>query len=387
MRKLIIGILIIAVMVGGGLLLLKRIQEMRKKDKNKNAVAEKFIPVITQEIIRTDMVETASTFGSIKAINQVDVYTKVSGRVIELLVKNGETVREEDTLAILETSAIEAQMRQAVSAHESAQAQLKQLKISIANAEKELSRIQELHKEGAVSDSRRDQVETQYKTSLAQKEAIEAQIRQLDATLELANINYTEAHIGAPISGIISQRYIDLGDMVTPQRPVFTIIQTEKVKATAAIPENIIARVIVDKTPAIITVDAYPNKNFDGLVTYVSPAVDPRSRSLDIEIELDNKNVLLKAGMFCRIELMLEQKKNVIAVSKDMLVYNLAGNDIQDYALFVVQGNKAKKIVVKTGIYSKGLVEIKEGLMEGDKVITTVGSHLFDGCKIEIVNK
>ncbi|MFH1227242.1 MAG: efflux RND transporter periplasmic adaptor subunit, partial [Planctomycetota bacterium] len=266
MKKLIIGALIIAVMVGGGLLLVKRIQEMREKDRNKNIASEKLIPVITQEIVRTDMIETTSTFGSIKALNQVDIYTKVGGRVEELLAKSGETVREGDTLAILETSAIEAQIIQALSARESAQAQLKQLKINISNAEKELSRIQELHKEGAVSDSRRDQAETQYKASLAQREMIEAQIKQFGALLELAQINSEEAHISAPIAGVISQHYIDVGDMVTPQKPVFTIIQVERVKATAAIPENIVARVWAGKTPAIITVDAYADKNFDGTV-------------------------------------------------------------------------------------------------------------------------
>ncbi|MFH1226394.1 MAG: efflux RND transporter periplasmic adaptor subunit [Planctomycetota bacterium] len=386
MKKLIIGILIIAIVAGGGFLLIKRISDMREKNKNKDIAVEKLIPVITREITRTDMVETVSNFGTMQAINQVDIYTKISGRVEELLVKSGESVREGDTLAILETSAIEAQIIQAASAQESAQAQLKQLKINIDNSEKELARIRELYKAGAVSDSRRDQAETQFKASMAQQEAIEAQIKQLDATMELTRINYEEAQISAPISGVISQRYIDVGDMVTPMKPVFTVIQTERVKVAAAIPENIAARVLVNKTPAAISLDAYPGKNFEGIVSYVSPAVDTRSRSLDIEIELDNKDGLLKAGMFCRVELMLEQKNNVIAVPKDVLVYDLSGNDIKNYAVFVVRGNLAKKIVVKIGIYSKGMIEIKEGLMEGDRIITTVGPQIFDGCKVEVVD-
>ncbi|MEW6027615.1 MAG: efflux RND transporter periplasmic adaptor subunit, partial [Planctomycetota bacterium] len=324
--------------------------------------------------------------GTIKAINHVDIYTKISGRVDELKAKSGDEVKAGDILAVLEHSAIKAQTEQAAASLDAAGAQLKQLQINLANLRKELDRVSELSKEGAVSESRKDQIETQYNALLAQKEALEAQTRQLDAVLQQAKINLQEANIRASISGIVSQKYIDIGDMVTPQKPVFTVIQADTVKITASIPETILSRVKAGQTHAMVIADAYPDKTFDGVVTYVAPAVDPRTRTLEIEIEMNNPGRILKAGMFARVELILDTKKAIIAIPKDLIVYEILGNG-KEYAVYTVKDNLAKKVRVVTGIYSKGLVEIKEGLAQGDTVITSVGPHIFDGRKVEVVNE
>lgn len=386
MKKLIIGLIIIGLVAGIGLVTMKRIKDLKEKTAQTNNT-ERIVPVLVQEITRTDLKETASFFGTVKAMNQIDVYTKVSGRVEELDVEAGEPVTEGDVLAVLEHSAIEAQIAQATAGLEAASAQLKQVEINSDNLKKELKRITALSKEGAVSESRKDQIETQYKASLAQADAIEAQTRQLTAVLEQANINRNEAHIQAPITGVVSQRYVDLGDMVTPQRPAFTVIQTAEVKITATIPETLLGRVNT-KTPAEIKVDAYPGQAFEGMVSYIAPSVDPRTRNTEIEIKLSNKDNLLKAGMFCRIELVLDLKQGIIAVPKDMLLYEMADDgSTKNYVAYILRGNIAKKIPVQTGAYSRGLMEIKDGLMEGDKIITTVGPHIFDGCKVEVINK
>ena len=209
-------------------------------------------------------------------------------------------------------------------------------------------------------------------------------MKQLGAVLQQAKINLAEANIRASISGIVSQKYVDLGDMVTPQRPVFTIIQVDTVKVTASIPEMVLSRVKTGLTHAVIAVDAYPDKKFDGIVTYVAPSVDQRSRTLEIEIELSNRDKILKAGMFCRVELILDNKKGIIAIPKDLIVYDVSGGK-QEYAIYTIQDGLAKKVNVNIGIYSHGLVEIKDGLAAGDTIITSVGPHIFDGCKVSPV--
>ena len=383
MKKAIIWLLVIIIVGGGGWLIYTRYME-RENRKAKNDNEDKIISVSVQQIVKTDLLETMSFFGTIKAINQVDVYTKVSGRVEELKVKNGDEVKSGDILVVLEHSAIKAQTEQATASLEAAGAQLKQLQINLANLKKELDRIIELSKEGAVSESKKDQIETQYNALLAQKESVEAQVRQLEAVLQQAKINLQEANIRASISGIVAQKYVDMGDMVTPQRPVFTIIQVDTVKVTASIPETILSRVKSGLTHAAIIADAYPDKTFDGVVTYVAPSVDQRSRTLEIEIEMNNADRILKAGMFCRVELILDSKKGVIAIPKDLIVYDILGNT-KEYAIYTIQDGLAKKVKVNPGIYSYGLVEIKEGLAPGDTIITSVGPHIFDGCKVSVV--
>ncbi|MBI4712594.1 MAG: efflux RND transporter periplasmic adaptor subunit [Planctomycetes bacterium] len=382
MKKLILVIIVLAIIVGSFFVTM----HIRKSDKTQNNNnTEKVVPVAVQEIVRTDLAETMAVFGTVKAINQVDVYAKVSGRVEELLVKNGQAVQAGQVMLVIEHSMIKAQIDQSMSGREAATAQLKQLEINLANLEKELNRISALSKEGAVSESRKDQIETQFKAMQAQKETVQAQVKQLEAVLSQAQINLDEAHLKAPITGVISQRYVEVGDMVTPQRPVFTLIQAERVKIAASVPETVVGRIKAGATKTLINIDTYPDKIFEGLISYVAPAVDARSRNAEIEIELDNPAGLLKPGMFCRIELVLDSKKAVLAVPKDFIIYEALGED-RNYAVYVVQGNIARKTDVKTGIYSRGLVEIKEGLIEGDKVIASVGPHIFDGCKVEVVN-
>lgn len=383
MRKLIAGVLAGLIIIGGGWLIYVRYQDMKIRRTQKNNI-EKIISVSVKKIIRSDMLQTMLLFGTVKAFNQVDVYAKISGRVEELRVRNGTEVKLGDILAVLEHSVVHAQTEQAAASLEAVRAQLKQINVNLANLKRELDRIYELSREGAVSESKKDQIETQYNVNLAQKEAVEAQVKQLGSVLQQAKINLAEANVSASISGIVAQKYIDAGDMVTPQKPIFTLMQVDRVKMTAVIPETILAQVKVGQTHAMITVDAYPDRQFDGMVTYIAPSVDPRNRTLEIEIEMENSHNILKAGMFCRIELVLDRKIKVIAVPKDLLVYDISGGN-KEYYIYTVEGGVAKKNLVVPGIYSYGLVELKEGLNEGDSVITSVGPHIFDECKVSIV--
>jgi multidrug efflux pump subunit AcrA (membrane-fusion protein) len=120
------------------------------------------------------------------------------------------------------------------------------------------------------------------------------------------------------------------------------------------------------------------------VVTYIAPSVDPRSRTLGIEVELNNSDNILKDGMFCRVELILDSKKGIIAIPKDLIVSDTA-DSIKKYAIYTIKDGIAKKIMVTPGIYSHGLVEIKDGLAAGDIIITSVGPHIFDGCKVSVV--
>ncbi|MDI6788032.1 MAG: efflux RND transporter periplasmic adaptor subunit, partial [Planctomycetota bacterium] len=246
MKKLVIVLVIVLLIIGGVVLVVKRVKGAKAVDNNNK---EKVIPVVVSEVQKTSLLETTTCFGTVKAIKQVDVYSKVSGRVEKMIVRTGEKVTAGQILLVVEHSLIKAQMEQSQASREMAQAQLKQIEINLSNLEKELARITNLSKEGAVSESRKDQIETQYKTALAQKEATLAQIKQLDAVIQQAKIQGDEAHIKAPISGVISQKEVEIGDMVTSQRPVFTIIQDEVVKVSTTIPEIMVGRIHTARTP------------------------------------------------------------------------------------------------------------------------------------------
>ncbi|MFH1230072.1 MAG: biotin/lipoyl-binding protein, partial [Planctomycetota bacterium] len=133
MKKLIVGLLIIIVVT----VIVIRIIPKKSVETN----GEKIIPVTIKEFTRSDIVETTSCFGTVKALNQVDIYAKVNGRVEKLLVKDGQEVKNDDVLAILEYSAIKAQIEQSEAGLNAAKAQLKQAEINLENLSKELQRV------------------------------------------------------------------------------------------------------------------------------------------------------------------------------------------------------------------------------------------------------
>lgn len=324
---------------------------------------------------RGDISETLTLTGNIEGINTAEVFPKISGRIMELPVNKGELVKSGHTLAVLEHSAITTQVKQFEAALEAAHLQLRQLEINLANLEKERERITNLAEAGAVSQQRKDEIETRYHAMKEQREQGKAQIKQTEAMLESARIQEKEATLVSPIDGFVAERYLENGDMATPARPIFKIVRMDTVKVIAAVPEQYIRKVTTE-TP--VKVDIYPAN--DLRIKWIAPTLDPKTRSAEIEIQLENADYKLKPGMFSRLDLILATHRGVFVLPKDNLIAEGG-----QYFVLLVKDDKISKQLIKTGLESLGMVEILEGLSEGDKVVSTVGAHLKDGMEVEIV--
>lgn len=325
--------------------------------------------------VRGDISEILTLTGNIEGINTAEVFPKISGRIMELPVNKGELVKSGHTLAVLEHSAMTTQVKQFEAALEVANLQLKQLEINLTNLEKERERITNLAEAGAVSQQRKDEIETRYAAMKEQREQAKAQIKQTEAMLEFARIQEKEATLISPIDGFVAQRYLEKGDMATPTRPAFEIVQMDTVKVIAAVPEQYIRKVTTE-TP--VKVEIYPDN--DLRIKRIAPTLDPKTRSAEIEIHIENTDYKLKPGMFTRLDLILATHRDVFILPKDYLIAE-AGQ----YFILLVKDGKINKQSIKTGIESQGMIEILEGLNEGDKVVSTVGAHLKDGMEVEIV--
>lgn len=218
-----------------------------------------------------------------------------------------------------------------------------------------------------------------------------ANVRRAEASLKLAEQRLQYCTITAPISGVITERNLDPGDMVTSAIGRFTAIVTianiDSVRVTSNIAEREINLIRVG-SEAKIKADAYPNREFVGEVIQISPIVDQATRTAKIEIKVPNSEHLLKPGMFVRIDLVLDERNNVVLVPKHA-IKTQRGKDGDKKGVFLVNGDKASFVTIPAGLESDESVEVISGLKPGDMIV--VSGHqsggLRDGSKVIVTNK
>lgn len=367
MRKLIIGIVILAFLGGIGYRVHQIVRFKKMMGWKVEEIAE--VPVRVEGVKLETIEDKISLTGNIEPQSQVVVYSKVGGEIENLAVDIGDKVKKGDLIAQIENRKLVLQVKRL-------EASLEAAEINLANLKKDYERIKNLYEKNAVSRQKMDDVTTAYESS-------QAQVKELKATLALAKIQVADSTVSAPIGGIIAQKFVEEGDVVTPTSqmkgaPLVVIVDMDRVKVVVNVIEKDIARVKIGQE-ARVELDAYPDKSFRGKVSNISPVVDPLSRTASVEIEVPNPERLLKPGMFARVEIIVREKKDALQVRKEAL--------IKGDKVFVAEGEKASLRQVRVGIKEGEWVEILSGLREGDKVVVRGQQFLKDGMRIKVVEE
>ena len=198
------------------------------------------------------------------------------------------------------------------------------------------------------------------------------------ASLNLAQLELSYTNIVAPISGVIAQRMVKQGNLVTLNMPVYRIVNTQQLEAVMNVPEREMAR-IKRGMPVNMLVDAIPGQVFEGRVDRVSPVMDSGTGTFRVTSAFDGMQVL-RAGMFGRIEIVYDQRSNVLTIPRTALL-----DDESEAAVYVVRGNKAARVVIKTGYSNGEIAEVISGLKVGDKVITAGKVAVRDGSEVSVI--
>jgi len=191
-------------------------------------------------------------------------------------------------------------------------------------------------------------------------------------------LKFEKAPVESPINGIVGRVLVDIGSSVTSQTPVALVVDMNKVKISLDIPELYISRVSLGLR-AQVKVDSYPQEEFLGQVTKISPVLDLQVRSAPIEIEIENSDHRLKSGMFARVILNLSEHKGVPVVMKEALL----GKN-HDTFVYIVENRKAVRRPVMLGIRQDSSFEVVEGLKEDDLVVIMGQQRLTDGTLVSI---
>lgn len=321
--------------------------------------------------------------GDLKAFQEANVYPKVAGRIIQkIYVEKGDWVNEGDLLITLEKDPILAQIRQTEGQYRASLAKIKEVEANLRLLRKEKERFERLYSEGAVSKQRYEHIETQVLALEETLAATKAQADSLKSSLELLNVYLSDHDIRAPFTGYISSRYVDEGTLSDTKVPILRISQDKRLKLVSHVTEKDFTQ-IRKGMEVELSVDAYPGRIFKGTVEVINPTIDPLTRTGLVEIKVENEDLALRSGMFARLTLNLGKKEG-LSIPKEAL-NRLPGTG--SYFVFVAEGQKALLKNVEVGIVSEELVEVLEGLKEGELVIVKGQSRLRDGTQIKVITQ
>lgn len=339
-RKVVYLLAAAVVMAGCGNNSEKKTQSPSEPAVVKAAPIVRVMPAPVQEV---EQYETYST--TVQAYATNNIVPQSGNRIQKIFVEVGDFVSAGQVLAEMD------------------RVQLDQARLKYVNDSSEFDRMKSLFEQGGVSQSDFEAMELACKVS-----------RSTYLNLEENTI------LRSPISGVVTARNYDRGDMYAMAQPIFTVQQITPVKLYVAISESDYTKV-KRGDPVSITTDAIPDATFSGRVERIYPTIDAASHTVNVEIHVQNSYRTLRPGMYAKARLTFG--KNSSIVIPDSAVQKQQGSG-QRIVFVLGEGDTAVQRFVKLGRHYDSKYEVLEGLSEGEKVIVKGQSTLRDGLKVEV---
>lgn len=350
--------------------------ECQKADQE---IVETVVPVRVLTVKPDSIAKFLEITGNLEAVNDAVVVSKISERLVKIVKNVGSSVKENETVATMENKIWRERLNQAEAALKSIEARHEQVK-------QDYERYQRLYQEKAVSQQQWEKIRS------SMQEA-EASLAQLQAAYSQAREQFEETFIKAPFDGIVGSFYFDEGQMIQTGQPVVKIVNTDLMKAKLNIPD-----VQINKIQLNQLVNAkFPSLDkeiFRGNINRIDPAIDPLSRTIQVEAIFSNKNKMLKSGMYGVFHIEIEKKINSFVIPDNAIINRTevkinpqTGTTFteKNHFVYLVKSDSVVQVLVQTGISSGNVVEIIEGLSESDKVIIVGQRVVKPGQKVRIV--
>ncbi len=310
------------------------------------------VPVETALPERGDIYALYSGTAPIEAFAEADVVAKVEGEIREILVEEGDDVAQGQVLARLDGDRLRLELNES--------------KANLQKLQRDYQRNVDLREKGLISEG--------------DFEKIKYDMEALEAAYNLASLELDYTQIRAPIVGVVSERYIKLGNTIRVGDPLFRVTSLDPLVAYLYVPEREYRRIEVGQ-PVGIDIDALPGEPILASVTRVSPIVDPVTGTFKITIEIIDEERRIKPGMFGRIGVIYDKHENALKIPRSALV-----EDDGRSSVFVVDDGVATRKFVTTGYSDRGMVEIIDGLSDGEEIITVGQVGLKNDSRVTIIN-
>jgi len=332
----------------------------------------------------TELTEGIEVTGNLEPKFSADIKSQIPGLVKEVYVTQWVRVRKGQPLARIDVAETEAITKRAEAAVVAARAQQAQAQVALTRSEREEARFLKLKEVGLATQQAVDDGRTETAAARARVDSAQAQIRVAEEELQQSRARQAKGLVAAPMDGVIALRDINVGDLASDAaagKPIFRVVDNRILNLTVTVPSVDSARVKTGQ-PLEFTVDALPGKVFSGKVMFINPELNAADRSLKIVAEVQNRAELLKGGLFVKGRIVTGKRSNVVQVPRAVLShYDTARKTA---ILFVAEGQIARQRSVITGAANGDLVEIKEGLKQGEQYVSRGGFTLRDGDSLAV---
>lgn len=309
-------------------------------------------PVSVAPVERGSVGRAVTVAGNIEPIRVVGVNSQISGALLAVLVEEGTVVRKGSVLARVDDQELQAQLEAAEASYQVTEAAFE--------------RAQQLRDRKVITlpEYERD------RTAFA---AAKAQLEQLRMRVAYATVT-------APIDGVVTEKRVEAGDVVAPQTRLFTLADVSTLVVRVGVSELDVVAVNVGD-PAVLALDAFPERSFHGRVRRIFPTGDPTTRLVPVEVALRGQDADdVRPGFLARVTFALGTRDGVLLVPASALVGG-AGSE----SVFVVEDGRAVRRTVMPGVTSEGRVEIVKGLQAGEQVIVAGNNMLRDGAVVRVI--
>ena len=328
------------------------------------------INISTGKAIVGEISEVESLTGNILSVQQAGIYSKVSGNIEKISSDIGDNVRIGQLLALIDTTIYSQNVKLAL-------ANYNQTKANLANTKLNFERNKSLLDQNLISKQDVDNSETAYNVALAQMEASYANYINSKTMLSYCRIT-------APFNGVITKRYFDAGVYVNSSAnqsssTLFILTDLDHLKAKIYVPEKDIKQ-LSDKIRFQVIADALTGKVFNAKLRKVSGAVDLSTRTMEVEIDIENSDRMLKPGMFIIVNLIVKQHENALILPNEVILNDQTG----DFVFVVNKNHTVSKKMVKLGLTQNNRTEILSGINENDLIVFSGQNVLRDGSTVKV---
>lgn len=301
--------------------------------------------------VSTSSTEDLRAIGTLQSDESVQISSEITGRITEIPLGEGSHVNAGDVMVRLDDALAVAELDDAQARYNLAQGNL--------------GRANSLAKSGNVTERARDEASTNAETARA--------------ALELAKVRLAKHTIRAPFGGVAGIRKVSPGAYIAAGAPIVNLEKIDTLKIDFKLPELYLSQVKTGQTIEI-SVDALPGRTFTGTIYAIDPHLDVNGRALNIRARLENPELILRPGLFARVRVKGQVKRNVLVVPESAIVPRG-----EEKIVFRVENGQALEAKVTLGSRNNGLVEILEGLAVDATVVTAGQQKLKDGSQVEIV--
>ena len=337
--------------------------------------------VETATAARGSVAQQLVVVGNLIGDATVSVVPRASGRLEAISVRLGDPVSRGQRIAKIEDYELQEQVKQQEAGLEVSRATIRQREADLQLAETNAERSRNLYARQLLPKQTLDDTEARYQAAVAQLDLARAQNTQSVARLDELKINLANTVVVSPVNGFVARRVVDPGAFVGQNGAIVDVVDISRVRLVANIVEKDLKQIQTGDMTRV-EVDAYPGEMFSGRIARLAPVLDPATRTAPIEVEIPNPGFKLKPGMYARVTVTTDERKDALVVPTNAVV---------DYTgrrgVFVASGDSTVSFrAVRVGIEESEQIEILDGVAEGDRVVTTGAAGLRDGDRVLVAD-